>query len=461
MSADTSRLHDRLDELVEDAPLRVAVDRERAWRAGRARRVRDRVVVVAAAVAVVAAVTGWAVMAPEDRTPPPSDAPSGGVHQYPTRLDHAYWSPALPDDSGPLAGLVQRNGNGVSGWYAVSPTGRLWELGRGSARDDVPALSPDGTRLGYLRGSMLDADYVLVDQRNGTVTTFPEIGTGAYDGGVEEFDTDHRYYAAGQAPTYWSPDSSALLIRGGTTDPEDPAGDVTALVLRPDGTTTPISTPEDADGSSPLGWLTATRIAVLEWSATRSEPSRVWVVDSRSGRALDSFSLRGGGRNAAEAGQWFGTVSPDGRVLATSTTLDGEQVRLHSMRGPLRGDVTGRMPGVPSPADMCSASWSSDDLYVPSQSNFQGGSSVLVRVNGGTTVLVDPRLAVVCSVWARDALDGTPYEGWGSRLFGQRAGWLAWHWREVALGAGGGPVAVVLLLLRRRARRRLGSTQPR
>lgn len=96
-------------------------------------------------------------------------------------------------------------------------------------------------------------------------------------------------------------------------------------------------------------------------------------------------------------------------------------------------------------------------MFVPSQSSVEGGSAILVRANGGTTVLADPRLGVVCSTWAHDALDGTPHGSWGSRLFGQRTGWLTWHWREVAAGVGAGLGVVAALWLavvrRRRGRR--------
>ena len=83
-------------------------------------------------------------------------------------------------------------------------------------------------------------------------------------------------------------------------------------------------------------------------------------------------------------------------------------------------------------------------------------AAVLVSTDGEATIVADPRLNIVCSVWTQSALEGGAHESWGSRLFGKDNSWLSWHWREVSLSVllAIGLIAGVVLVRHRRWRMR-------
>lgn len=439
-----SDLREALDRAVRDEAAEVHVDGVRAWQDGQRRRVRQRVGAAVAAVAVLA-VGGTAIAAITHHAAEPQPAsPRSGASEHPLRLDYVYWDSDLPATSGPLAGLVERAGEDGSGWYAVSPAGRLWRVDTDSAVDVVPAVSPDGTHLGYMRGGVEDAVWVLADQDDGSEQTFSQIGTGV--GAATQ-----RYFQASQAPSFWSPDGSALLVRIGANRPRITA-EPAAAVLGTDGGFEVIPTPRRADdGVTPVGWVDDDRVALVGVDSTTRDLN-LWVVDAHTGRAMHRFELPTFTAEYNRTYQWFGSISPGADRLATAADVDGE-IRYFAL-GAFSGPHIRSSPAVPHAADTCPASWTSTDLYVPTVTDrASGDSAVLVRADGTETILADPRLDVRCSVWARTALEGPEHRTIGSRLFGHNTSWLSWHWREVFVSTLSGVLLLggaALLVLRRR-----------
>lgn len=450
MSNSLDDLRDVLDGVVREPATAVRADAAAAWREGRRRRVSKRVGVAA----VVSAVIGGALATSPllSRLPgaiSPASGSGGTVREHPARLEHAYWDDEQPPVTGPLAGVVRRSAEDKDGWYTVSPKGHLWRLDTGG--EAVPSLSPDGSHLAYMRGTWFDATYVVANQVDGTTTRFRQIGTGAHDTRVEDFDDDHRYFHDGQSPTFWSPDGVALLLRVGLTDPDSPEPEPAAAILSTDGTLVTVPQPAGAGAAHPIGWVDAHHVAL---AASESDQAnvRTWIVDIRSGQVVRSFTLEDGGGDT-RTDQWLGSLSPDGNELATAAIGD-HGIRLYSTRGPVSGDLVTELPTIATTADACQPSWSSSELYVPTYPTPDGNASILARANGEVTIVADPRLDIACSTWARTALDGQVHVSLGARLFGQQNTWLSWHWR-VATGSALLAIALslgIVLLVRRRAR---------
>jgi hypothetical protein len=450
VSNSLDELRELLDSTVREPARTVHVDAASAWRQGRRRRTANRVAV--AAVVVFAVAGGVLALSAGFAGLPTAVSPAKGsgpvADEHPRRLDHAYWDDGQPRVTGPLAGVVHRSSEGGGGWYSVSPAGHLWRVP--VTLDWVPSLSPDGTHLAYMHGGPLDGTYRIVDQVDGTTTTFPEIGTGTSDARVEEFDRDHRYFYGEQEPAFWSPDGTALLIQIGLNN-ADAGSDPAAAVLGIDGSFVTIPLPAGAGAALPVGWVDEHHVAVLTDKDAKPGDAGLWIVDLRSGLVVRRLTLEGAA-GANGLSQWLGSVSPDGRELATMS--DSQSVRFYSTTGPTAGELTATLP-VGSVAEGCQPSWSSTDLYVPTDTTMDGESRVLTRANGGVTVWADPRLHIVCSTWARTALDGPAHDSLGTRLFGDNTNWLSWHWREVASS---GLLAIALalgvgLVVRRRTRR--------
>jgi len=201
----TSDLRDRLDDLLAEVPSYVVPDASTAWRAGGRRRVRRRVIVAGAAVGVIGLLAGtvtWGSRITE--TPPAHDggtAETGGTRatSYPVRIEHPLLKTGtLAADAGAIAGVVQR----PDGWYAVGQKGQVWELPGESERGFLPAVSPDGSQLAYVRGHGDRPDLVMLDLRAGT-----EKPTGL----TPAFLT-LRSPLLLHTQMLWSPDSSRLFV---------------------------------------------------------------------------------------------------------------------------------------------------------------------------------------------------------------------------------------------------------
>jgi hypothetical protein len=427
----TNQLRDPLHDLLSGVPSYVVPDARSAWSTGARRRRRRRVGALAAVVVVVALLAAALGSLPRLPSLQPAGQPDRGVDGYPTRLEHPFWSSDLPQAPGPLAGVVRRVDGTKRGWYAVSGTGHLWSLPLAAA-DYPPALSPDGSRLAYL------------NPRSGQELGILDLRTGAWtstDVGVATNANRLPWRLDRDAASSWSPDGRHLFVPVSAA-PGNPQRSVDGLVVAATGGATGVRAPREGSRVVPAGWVSETRLAWLAWRPGSGSPvagADLLVTDLR-GRLLGSVRLDLDGY-FDDFGGWVASVSPNGRVLSIGGSYGrlGDDVLWFSTRD---GTLHATIRAVPDAAPACPSSWGMDTQQVPTSRSQR--DSALVSVNGGVTILADPRLGVDCSVWATQALDGDAHEGLGGQLFGERTDWLAWHWREVAAGAG---LAVLLVAM--------------
>ncbi|GGO87218.1 hypothetical protein GCM10011584_11300 [Nocardioides phosphati] len=441
----TNDLRDLLDD-VADAPARaVRVDARTAWADGARRRVRRRVTVGALGLAAVAAVVASApLLHGTSRVTSYTSQPEAHTDHYPQRLDYDYVGTAMPAVTGPLAGVVQRGSEHVSGNYAVSPGGRMWRID--DAYGQSVSISPDGIHLVYLRGpDAPNALLTITDQNTGERTTFSKIGMGASEP-AKGRNRAPVYFHSDQQPAFWNRDSTKVLLQLGASD----GYDVTAAgILSVDGEMTIVQNSRDVPGGSqPIGWVDDNTVAFV----VGSKPgARVVFVDAVTSRTVRSFPLKGARSDAVS--QWYGWLTPDGAAVMT---LDDDfggrtdaRVRFYSAEaGDRAGTKDATMPVPDGRDDTCQPTLTRRETYVAVDADAREDGAILARVNGGTPIVADPRLHVTCSVWASSALEGGPDPSIGGRLFGTESTWLSWHWRELIAGAlvlvaAGGALAVV------------------
>lgn len=440
----SNQLHEPLHDLLAEVPSYVVPDARAAWAAGARRRTRRRVA-TGGLVVLLVLLAGVGIGALPRLVPVgPAQQSAGGVDGHPTRIDYPYWSRDLPDDPGPVAGVLDRVSRGGTsdeplGWYAVSPTGRLWHL-PGSHSDLTPAVSPDGAKVAYL-DTRPGRGFRIIELRTGSVAEF-DIGATP--------DSGEPWLLHLQWPSFWSPDSSRLLVPVSAAGDNRRAG-VEALVLD-ELRTTVVRQPRTRGAVMPVGWVSDSSLAWLAWHETKGtvDGARVLVTDDR-GRLQRTVRLdvRPG---LGDLSQWAGVVSPDGRLLALGATAQQHRsdIQIHDLA---TGSLRATMPGVPDAAGTCLPTWGDGTLQVPTENSDR--DEVLRSVNGSSTILADPRLGVGCSLWATDALDGPGHGGLGGALFGGNTSWLSWHWRETALASAVALVLLGLLVARRRRRTRV------
>ena len=442
------QLHEPLHDLVAEVPSYVAPDARAAWSAGARRRTRRRVGVTGLVVLLVLAASAGIGLLPHRASVPPVDRPGGGVDGHPSRIDYPYWTRDLPDRPGPVAGVLDRVHHGDTsvdplGWYAVSPTGRLWTL-PGSENKYLPALSPDGTQLAYL------------DTRPGQGFEIRHLTTGGTTGisvGAPDDGSREPWRTAAQAPSFWSPDSRQLLVRAGPAA-GNRSGGVDALVYSVGLDNTTLVRLAGHESAYPIGWVSDRALAWLERrpaAGGAADRVEVLVTDVR-GRLQRTVHLRTAG-DAASLDLASATVSGQWLAVGSQTGRQGESIRMYSLLWTdFGGSRTATVPGVPDAASGCPASWGNDTLQVPA--SMSDRDAALVSSNGGVTILADPRLDLACSMWAEQALDGPAHGGLGGTIFGGSTSWLSWHWREIAAGGAAGLVLLGLLVGLRRLRRR-------
>jgi hypothetical protein len=326
---------------------------------------------------------------------------------YPQRIERPYVVRELPAKPGPLAGLL-RDG---SSWFAVSPSGRLWNLADDDDRFEVqPALSDDGRVLAYLRKSDNGVgEYVIRDLVSGELTAFPDVSSGSGD-------SDATFFVSGQQPAYVSPSGDAVLVRGGRLD--ERRNDDGLLI--------------DSDGVHelfvkgvgwPAGWAPDGRLAwlitpsfpihtrtpdVLATTVTGKEVGRRRLTLSRP-MSFDQWTAR-----LSPYGDFLSLVSPDSghSTLVRVSLADGQEVGRDS---------------VPE-LNICQPSWRGDQALLPTDDD------ALAEPSGAGVVVADPSLAVDCSIWATRALAGNEHHGVTGTVFGTSTSWLSWRWREVTAG---------------------------
>lgn len=351
----------------------------------------------------------------------------------------------MPAVTGPLAGVVQRNGENVGGWFAVTPQGRMWRI-RDAHSEVVP--SPDGTHLAYMRGE----DYArgvfsITDQTTGEVVAFDDVSRGTTVDDVPT--TDAAYFHSDQTPTFWNSTSTAVLIQLG--DMRTGRDRIAAGVLSLDGRIQVVpNSAELPEGSHPIGWFDDSTAGFVAHEGKRV---RVSAVDVASGRVMRSFLLD---VRAEFVSQWYASLSPDGStvmIIDDTDTFDPGPARFHSTQGETAGDARVTMP-VPTDIDgHCQPTWTSREVYLPIV-QAEDSAAVLYRINGGTPIVADTDFEIACSVWAASALEDGPDPSIGGWLFGTQDTWLSWHWRELTTGVFAGLALLTLGFALRRRRRR-------
>lgn len=431
-----SDLRTRLDDLVDDVPTHVAPDARVAWAAGARRRRRRRLGVVAVAAVAIALVSAVLVSVPQVLEPGPADPPpGGGVGSYPTRIDRPLWTRSWSDVHGLGAGLL-RSGDT---WYVVSPDGALRRMDHAGTQV-APAISPDGRYVAWLDTGYGQADIEVTDLTTGS--------TWSHDVGLA--GSHSQWVVAEGARMVWSPDSRQVLVPARQRFPLTPPNPA-AVVLDVDGGLHDVIERVVSSGTkvdAVVGWAGSGHLVWLSWEQRLRAPATGTraVVTDRRGRDARGVALAGSGV-AGRLTPSSATVSPDGSLLALDA---GTDVRFYALSGPTAGRERATMPSVSDAAADCPASWS-DSLEVPTGPSYR--DAALVSINGGTTILADPRLHVTCSVWATDALNGARHRGVGGWLFGDSTSWLSWHWRETSEALVGALIlATGLVLLRRRRR---------
>jgi hypothetical protein len=438
----TNGLHEQLDDLLLDIPAHVpAADPGAAWRAGGRRRLRRRVTTSAAVLAVVALLSAAGLVGSRVVEVQPAGGGSGSsATSYPARIDKPLLHlGTLPDRPGPVAGLVQRD----DGWLAIGQTGAVWRVPGAAHRPSTPflaSISPDGRRIAYVDASHGQSELTLLDLVDGGALT-PDVGaTGS-----------HAWLLKGRGQTFWSPDSSRLLVPVRRVD--GGPRHVAALVVGPGPATTEVRAPAGRR-VEPIGWLSPTRLGWLRWTSSPLRPDIV-TTGARGGRVLSTAHspTRIPRNQYVDASPVPGGDLPS-HVLSVTTAT--RQILISNPGRRADSALVASRPVSPDRVVRCPASWTADFPVLP----ISGADDffLLRSGNGSYAVQLDPSLLpAYCSVWATSALQGGPHEGIGGRLFGERVTWLSWHWRQVAVAGGALGVLVaaggVLLLGRRRRRR--------
>jgi len=444
-------LRDLFDDLVVHVPDVVAPPElaERAY-AGSRRRRRDRAlrtVSVAASVILLVAlalpttvVTELAALGRGGR--------QDGVDAYPRRIDVQWGIPDLPDRPGPIAAVLYGNFQfrpwpaQQGGWFAVSESGRRWQIPiHSSGSEQPPSLSRDGRLLGYLASDA--GPYVVHDLVTGRRVEYAEIGRNSLAA---------RYSLDRETPGVWSPDGHQLLLSDANRG--DPDGIPMTLLLRPESRSL-TAIPSD----SLAGWLTTDRIGWLrnESEEPHSTPETVDFVETDvHGKELRRTRLR---PSDPWRGQWLpgwnATVSPDGTQVAVRDGPESDVVRRFSVQ---TGEELARHAiAIDIVAARCGLSWAGHDVVVHqvnSDSETDSTATALrLRQDGIVAIaVVSPRVRAHCVLWAADAIGGSPR---GGSLLGMRTATWTWWWRvwgfiaAAMIGAGLG-----LWAWARRARRR-------
>jgi hypothetical protein len=365
-----------------------------------------------------------------------------GVRGHPSRIALPWWSRDLPPAPGLAAGVAELDSSSPwgmlfeQGWYLVAPEGSLWRIPTDLRSGAAPSLSPNGRFLGYLQDG---AGYVIRDLVTGQVTSFPDLGS-------SDAASTRRWFVNGQSPSFWSPDSSQLLVRAAGRLPDEPFD----VVLGVDGSSRRIGEP-----GYPAGWLGA---ATLVWLVTPEQavdlgPDEVMLlVTDLGGSRLRDYQVALPGRGTG-LNQWSAASTADGdSVLVSFATPDGLRslvlgVSSRTVRESAPVDTRGAL-------ERCQLTPATDRVSLATAA---GGRVTVSTLGGGELLKTDPRLQVACLTLARDAVDGDPVRTLADKLAqGGRLGlwaedsWVSWHLRELALGGGLPILAAVLWWWRRR-----------
>lgn len=413
----TSQIRDRLRDLAEHAPDPLAYGdlAATAWSSGRRRRVRRRLRSAAVGLVVIGIVVGT-VLGLTSLTSPvqPTGGGAASVDGYPVRIAHQWWTRALPDRPGPVAGLLQRSDGG---WDVVAANGHRWRSPQPhESGDQYPTLSRDGRFLAYLGG--VNGPFVIRDLVTGRVRRIDGIGCGCSGAAAP-------LYIAAQSPSFWSPDDKWLVFPGGSF-----ATDRSPTVLvGPTGPARPAPVPASW---TPAGWAANGQIVWTDRGHRTPDGRFVNVrTTDLSGRVLRTVQVRlPTPAQATFLSQSTWTVSPDGRqLLFDSGDLDPDQSYLATYLLADGSLLTTRQ--VQDSGGSCFDGWAGTTPVVPRPSSPRyAAETVAVSDPPHAVSVTDPQIGSDCVVWTVDALAGTPHSG----LFGTSTATWTWWWREAATG---------------------------
>jgi hypothetical protein len=367
-----------------------------------------------------------------------------GVDEYPVRIAKPLFMDSLETDSGPVAGQLVTHADGEDR-YAITENGGLLSIPYGDTTGDfLPALSPDGTKLGYLRDA---STFVLQDLSAGRLVEFDEIGD-------NRSDSTLPYMTQGQAPGFWSPSTQQLLIMGWRPD----AGSISHLAVGLDGTVTEVPSPRrPASGrraGHTAGWVDDKHVGWVQ--DVRRDGSSVvdFVVTDLAGTEVTRTPLAVR-IDEARVSQWSGTLSDDATRLLLLTD-DPEQLWLVDTE---TGQVLDE-GNSSSHMSRCSPSWRGDEPIIPAYLTNDEGGGQLTTLAGERVAVVDPALNVSCIAMASQGLTGSPAGGPARLLFGTSDAWITWHYIELLAGALVVLVGAAVARWTWRRRRQLPSASP-
>jgi hypothetical protein len=446
----TRAMHDAAD----DAPTTLDAGGEEwvstSWRSGRRRRAVRGVAagagLAAAAALVVSLVVSGVGGMPSASVPADGSSRSAreGVTSHPQRIGHQWWVRDLPAAPGPIAGVVQVATQDAdtfsSSWQAVTTAGTRFHLPAGLDESTFPAISPDGTRVGFVQNGF-PGDYEVRDLTDGTVVRYPHVGHLSDDG------SQPSYELAAQEPSFFSPSGEALALEAATPD----LGWDGVIVLGDDGSVT-----EVPGMSRAAGWLDDDRV-VGRGPLPQGEASDVNSVtgvdlvvwDRRTGRTAPLVRVQLPRPTAQTIntlyGQYWGALRSDRTLWLTysvevPTGSSAQNQRLAGYALPSGTPIGLDGHPLPAPAPVVVTR---DETEVVSFMRFWHGTAPLAGTDGEVTavfpaggpgdplVVVDPSADVTQVIWAQDAIGGSPR--WSP--LGTWSFLPLWWWKEIALAA--------------------------
>ena len=349
----------------------------------------------------------------------PADGDRATVVGYPTRVDVPWWLRPESDAPGPIAGLIDAGASGdsagLSSWVTVSATGRLHALGVRDFGID-PALSASGTRLVTFDGpaeAVETGHPFLWDLVSGRRVVLENITSNALTESREGL-----FWTQQQTPSFWSPDEERVLITAVPWQSEE----TRTVIADWSGRLIPIRPEGEAD-SWAAGWIDDDHLAWFSWEKSQAAPTV--VVTDLDGKRTDSVALRVPGFRRAWVDQWSAAVSPDGARVSLRTDGDDERLLTVDLA---TGEIVDEVPDPQSVP--CGTTW------WRGQAAGTANGSVLSVSPRQTLIRISTRWEVGCSVWAADALAGSPHQGVIGWIAGDRTLSLLWWWREIAIGMG-------------------------
>lgn len=428
-----------LDDLAKAGPhdLDLSALATRSWSAGRRRRRHRLVAGVTATVVLLGGAGVLVATSPftQQATPPAANSGSG-ASQFPERIGHQWSISTIPDRASAVSLLIEGDhSTDTPSWFAVDAGGHRWGVPTGSP-DTYPAISADGTKIGYL--ATPQGPYLIHDLANGRSTPFGAVGAAPPAGGT----TGSGGFGATPAPTiqlapdmpaFWSPDGSWVAMSASKAD-----GTGTVVLLGMDGSVQVLDQPGVL-----AGW-SSDKLAFLVRSSTPfaglTQQAHVRLI-TPDGRVAKVVALDKGLRTAPTG--WRASVSPSGDTVALVRT-NAFKVTFVSTYSLTDGKQVGETSQVAKADSSCPTGWRGGSPVLATFTNAASPTDVPVAVRGSAVqrlLVVDPSLDSSCLVFASDALAGQRVDS----VFGLSKAWFSWWWKELVLASLIALVALIAL----------------